>query len=362
MLQQESSKYLIHRDFVEQGDTENLQDFAETSLDFQFLLEDGHEQVNADGNPDLGLDGVGGGSIEGLGPKVLFDPIEEQLHPTAALVQVGNGQGRKGEVVGQKDQALPVAATQAGGLVDVAVSTPAVNQIASGANQEEGQTPGEGVETPEVDVATIHDVEGAGLEKQLVEDIDIVHVGGCDADKTRDAAAQVHQGVDFDGSLASSKSRPGEQRKTQIDGGRIQGVGTLLQGQAEVLFRIQPSGPANEHLGEVGPDAPVSGLVGIGQGASGDSATDAGMIELRLDGAQTSFGVAQTFPIGELCEDHAKELIQAGKLAHPVVASIATNTPVELVPGQEIHQLGEHQLSRVHQPLLSSLWTWRKYG
>ena len=242
LLQRESRKYLIHRDFFEQGDAENLQDFAETSLDFQFLLEDGHEQVNADGNPDLGLDRVGGGSIEGLDPKVLFDPFEEQLHPPAALVQVGNGQGRKGEVVGQEDQALPgigidvtdaakrigiglrrfrpsksdsLIAAQAGGLVDVAVTTPAVNQIASGTNQEESQTPGESVETPEVDVATIHDVEGAGLEKQLVEDVDIVHVSGCDVDNARDAAAQVHQSVDFDGSLASSKSRPGEQRKTQ---------------------------------------------------------------------------------------------------------------------------------------------------
>ena len=160
-----------------------------------------------------------------------------------------------------------------------------------------------------------------------------MHVSGCDADKIGDTAAQVHQGVHFDGPLASSKSRPGEQRKTQIDGGRIQGVGSLLQGEAEVLSGIQLSGPANEHLGEVGPDAPVSGLVGVGQGASGDSATDAGMIELRLHGAQTRFGVAQTFPVGELCEDHTKELIEAGKFPHPVIALIATNTLVELVLG-----------------------------
>ena len=34
---------------------------------------------------------------------------------------------------------------------------------------------------------------------------------------------------------------------------------------------------------------------------------------------------------------------------------------VELVLGQEVHQLGEHHLSRVHQPLLSTLPR-RKYG
>ena len=34
----ESLKYLIHRDFFEEGNAENLQDFAETSVDFQFLF------------------------------------------------------------------------------------------------------------------------------------------------------------------------------------------------------------------------------------------------------------------------------------------------------------------------------------
>ena len=33
----ESLKYLIHRDFFEEDDAKNLQDFAETSVDFQFL-------------------------------------------------------------------------------------------------------------------------------------------------------------------------------------------------------------------------------------------------------------------------------------------------------------------------------------
>ena len=107
MLQRESLKYLIHRDFFEKGDAKNLQDFSETTVDFQFLLEDGHEYVNADGDPDLGFDGVLGGSTKGLDPQVLFDPFEEQLHTPAALVKVGNGQGRKGKVVGQEDQALP---------------------------------------------------------------------------------------------------------------------------------------------------------------------------------------------------------------------------------------------------------------
>lgn len=197
----------------------------------------------------------------------------------AALVLVGNRQGWKGRVVDREDSALvgigidvtdvakririglgsfrslkedSVIAAQARGLVDVAVSPSAVVETAFGTNHQEGQTPGEGIETSEVDVVPIHDVEVTGLEQQLVDGTDIVNVGGCDADKTRDAAAQVHSGIEL-------------------------------------------SGPAYQHLGDVDTDAPVSSLVGVGHGASGDSATDAGMIELRLHGADT-FPCRAAFP------------------------------------------------------------------
>jgi hypothetical protein len=167
----------------------------------------------------------------------------------------------------------------------------------------------QGIQTAEVDVATIHDVEGARFDKQLVEDIEIVYVSSRDVDKARDTAPQVHQGVHFDCTLASAKSRPGKERKTQIDGRRIEGVGRLLQCQAKVVFGIPFSGHADEHLGEVGVDSPVSCLVGVGQGTSGDFASDADMIEFRLYGAKTSFDVAQAFPVGKLCESHTAELI-----------------------------------------------------
>ncbi len=49
-------KTLINIDSFEKGDAENLQDFAESAVDVEFLLKDGNEQVNADGNSDLGLD------------------------------------------------------------------------------------------------------------------------------------------------------------------------------------------------------------------------------------------------------------------------------------------------------------------
>ncbi len=65
------------------------------------LSDDGHEDVDGDGDPDLGFDGILGGTVEALDPQVLLDPFEEQLDLPAALVEPGDGQGGQGEVVGE---------------------------------------------------------------------------------------------------------------------------------------------------------------------------------------------------------------------------------------------------------------------
>jgi hypothetical protein len=83
-----------------------LQDLAESAVDVEFLLEDGNEQVNADGNPDLSLDRVLGCSIEGLNAKILLDLFEKEFHAPTALVKLRNGQGQKGKVVGEEDKAF----------------------------------------------------------------------------------------------------------------------------------------------------------------------------------------------------------------------------------------------------------------
>ena len=37
-------KYLCHRDFLEKNNAENLQDFAQTQLDFEFFLDNRHKK------------------------------------------------------------------------------------------------------------------------------------------------------------------------------------------------------------------------------------------------------------------------------------------------------------------------------
>ena len=113
------------------------------------------------------------------------------------------------------------------------------------------------------------------------------------ADKTRNIAPQIDQGVHLDRSLATTKTRPRKQGEAEVDGRRVQGIGGLHQPDAEVVLGVQCPRPTDKHLGEVGPDAPVPSLVGIAQGASGNLAAKAGMVEFRRQGVQARFDVPQ---------------------------------------------------------------------
>jgi hypothetical protein len=49
------------------------------------FFDKGHQHVNSDCYPDLGFDGIVGGSIKRFDTKMLFDPFEEDLDLPATL-------------------------------------------------------------------------------------------------------------------------------------------------------------------------------------------------------------------------------------------------------------------------------------
>ena len=53
----------------------------------ELLLHDCYEHIDRNSSPDLCLDGVLTGAIEGLYPEVLLDPFKEQLYLPSASVQ-----------------------------------------------------------------------------------------------------------------------------------------------------------------------------------------------------------------------------------------------------------------------------------
>lgn len=230
-------------------------------------------------------------------------------------------------------------ASQASGRIYLAIGASCVIEIFLGTNHEKGHMLIEAIQAAKIDISSIHDIESSRFDHQLVEDGDIVDGSFGNADKTRDIAPQVHQGMQFDRSLASAKVCPREEGKAEVDSCRIQDVGRLFEFEAELFVGVKVSGNMNQPMSKIRINSPIPFLVGIGQGASGDVALDAGMIEFWFHGSKTGLDVSETFSIGELSEGHAEKLIETREGSDTILASIVPNTFVEFVSWQEIHEL-----------------------
>jgi hypothetical protein len=85
------------------------------------------------------------------------------------------------------------------------------------------------------------------------------------------------------------------------------------------------------------------------------------MVQLWLERLQTDFDVAQTGSISQLSESHAEKLIEAGEPARAIIATILADAAIEISLRKEGHELGEHELSRVHCQVLSACWRGKDY-
>ena len=154
--------------------------------------------------------------------------------------------------------------------------------------------------------------------------------------------------MQLDCTFVFAKTRPRKDRQTQIDGRRIEGIDCMLQLQAKAVPGVELASCLDQTEGEILVNAPVAGLVGVGQCAAGDSAANPQVIELGGVRTQAGLDVAQTFSIGQLREGHAQELIEMREGECRIAAWVPADAPPEGMQRQMLHELGEHQFSRVH--------------
>ena len=335
----------------------------------QLLPQDSHQDVNAHGDPHLGFDCVGAVAEKVFDPQVLLDPFEEQLHLPAALVELGDGQRGKIEVIGQEHQdfaVLRVPVTHAPKAVwvvfDTFIESQPDDMIASQPGafvhrarlqpveldalfvSRDIERPGqcESVEALEIHIAAIHHVEGSGLWNEVVQHAHIGHFPLGNRDHRRDGAAQINQRVQFHGGFVGTKTRPGKKAQAQVDCGRIQRVYGLVEFDAHRLLRVKNSGSGDQKLGEIKVDSPVSGTVGVGQRAARDSRAETHPIELVGSGAQTDFDILQAISKSNLGECHGKKLVPAGEAADHAIAVITLDTAAELLRVDGVEDLREN--------------------
>src|ERR1035437_2147755 len=226
--------------------------------------------------------------------------------------------------------------------------------VGFGAHDEEGRTEREAVESLEIDVAAVHDVERPGLRPDLVEDVDVMHFAVRDADKRGDVAMQIQQGVHLDGALMLAKLGPWEQRQAQVDGRGIQRVEAVRQVHADGIAGIKWPGDTDQDLREVGIDPPVMALVGIGQRGARHPATEAHVVELAAHRPQTRLYVAQTLAVSQLREGHRQVLVPTREASRVGIAAIASYAFLEFLAWGVRDQLGEDGAAGVHPPLFRS--------
>lgn len=74
-------------------------------------------------------------------------------------------------------------------------------------------------ETPIIEISAIQNIDGSGLDDQIVEDVHIVdHTHGNNG-YGWNVAPQIQERVEFYRALVFAKFRPGKQGKAQVDGG-----------------------------------------------------------------------------------------------------------------------------------------------
>jgi hypothetical protein len=172
-----------------------------------------------------------------------------------------------------------------------------------------------------------------------------------DADKRGDRAAQVEQRVEFHRCFGTAKARPRKQRQAQIDGGGIEGIDGGVEISADGFASVHRSSDGDQHLSQVGPDAPIMSFVGIGQRGTRDAAPESQMVEAVLDRAQTGFDVTKALTTCQLGEGHRQKLIHARETTMSPVTAVAAHTTMELMSGQVADHLGEDSAAGVHAPL-----------
>ncbi len=195
------------------------------------------------------------------------------------------------------------------------------------------------VQAMKIEVAFIHDIEGAGLEDHVIEKMDIVHLTACNADKRRDIGPQVQLGMHLDGAFVSAMLCPRKQRQAQIDDCGIQSVDRAFEIPGQGLTGVKRAGLIDQNQSDVAIDFPVAYFVGFGQSVARDSRLHTGVIELGPYGAQTSFDIAQTLSTRKLRESHTIKLIETGKRSDAMIAAISIDAQFETPPRKEVHEL-----------------------
>jgi len=97
----------------------------------------------------------------------------------------------------------------------------------------------------------------------------------------------------------------------------------------------------DQNLSEVGEDAPVMRVVGIGQGGARHPPVKAHVIELAAERSQACLNVAQTIPVSQLGEAHRQILVPTPEASRTGISAVSSHATAKFTIGQKVQQVRE---------------------
>ena len=96
----------MDRHLLKGMNAQKLEGSVEFAGELELLVKDGHHEVNGHRDPDLCLHRVGTSAEVVFDTQVAFDPFEEEFDLPSRLVELGYGERRDLQVVGEEDEML----------------------------------------------------------------------------------------------------------------------------------------------------------------------------------------------------------------------------------------------------------------
>lgn len=366
---------LIQLNFFKHIDLENVEQELRRCRQIQAFARDDDNEIDADGDPNLRLDGIDGVPEKMFDRQVLLDPFEKGFDRPSVAVNLGNGQGRQIESIGQEHKELvgfgvsvgdatqaigigklrlgrgkqdALVAAQASRFVDLAPGAPGVTHIVLGPDNEGDLSLMQRLQSGEIEIAAIDDHDGTRRPLNHVENLDVVHLAGGDMDENGNGAAQIDNRVGLDSRLGRAKVGLGKQTQTQIDGGGVHRIKRFLDFQSNVVALMDFDGGRNQPMTECFEQSPIASFVGVGQRGAGYLAANPNVVELGALRIEASDQIPQAFPTGQLGIRDAQKLRPGREVSDSVVRRISVDEMLEMTEGNEVQQLREYRPTTIH--------------
>lgn len=202
-----------------------------------------NEAIGDDGYMDLNLHGIFRRAPELLDFQVLLQPLEEQLHQPAILVEFGHT---------------------------------ACHRVSSGPNDKETAQGINQRMTPEIIVGPVKYVIGACFVGDEVHGLHVVHLGIRNQQERGNLSFDIEKRMNFDAALCRAKLRPFEKFQTEVYSRRVKRID--MSPEPENFLCPFFAGEFNHVIGEILEDAEIPVFVSLCEIAPGYMTTDAEMV------------------------------------------------------------------------------------